>query len=289
LTRPEGEAVHRCPNDNCGAVRQEKIEHLVSRYAFNIEGFGKETIDELLEQELVSDAADIFYLTYEVLIGLPLFKEKKTENVLSAIEGAKHVPLDRFLFALGIRHIGRETAEILAQRLEWPTKDLTVEQRESVGAQATIFTAEKTSVQIKGISMGDIAEALQKQTAESLCAIDGIGDKVAQTLVDWIAEEDNRALLHKFENAGVLALQPEGSLAEQIFSGKIFVITGTLPTLGREDAKKMVKDRGGKVSSSVSGKTDYILLGEDPGSKYEKAKELGITMLDETQFYALIS
>ena len=127
---------------------------MVSRYAFNIEGFGKETIEELLEQKLVCDAADIFYLTYDTLIGLPLFKEKKTENVLSAIEGAKHVPLDRFLFALGIRHIGRETAEILAQRLEWPKKKLTVGQPVSTGEQ-------RERIQINGITMNDIAKNLQ--------------------------------------------------------------------------------------------------------------------------------
>ncbi len=289
LVRPEGEVVHRCPNTNCGAVRQEKIEHLVSRYAFNIEGFGKETIDELLAQELVSDSADIFYLTYDTLINLPLFKEKKTENVLSAIEEKKHVPLDRFLFALGIRHIGRETAEILAKRLPWPTTELTVEQTEGAKAQTSLFGAEKTKVNVQGITMADVAKTLLAQTAEELSAIDGIGETVVQSLTDWISEEYNRALLHKFENAGVLALQPEGSSAEQIFSGKTFVITGTLPTLGREDAKKMIKDRGGKVSSSVSAKTDYLLLGEDPGSKYEKAKELGVEMLAENEFYELTS
>lgn len=288
LIRPEGEAVHRCPNNNCGAVRQEKIEHLVSRYAFNIEGFGKETIDELLEQELVSDAADIFYLTYDVLIGLPLFKEKKTENVLSAIEGAKHVPLDRFLFALGIRHIGRETAEILAQRLKWPKSELTIEKDQSMGVQATLFGAEKTSVKINGITMADIAITLQAQTTEDLSVIDGIGGVVAESLCSWIAEEDNRALLHKFENAGVIAVQLEGSYAPQTLTGKIFVLTGTLPSLGREEAKKMIKDRGGKVSSSVSKKTDYVLAGEDPGSKYDKAKELGIDVLSEEEFTALL-
>lgn len=262
LVRPEGEAVHRCPSNNCGAVRQEKIEHLVSRYAFNIEGFGKETIDVLLEQELVSDPADIFFLTYDVLISLPLFKEKKTENVLSAIAGARQVPLDRFLFALGIRHIGRETAEILARRLEWPGSS---------------------------ISMGAIAKTLQARTVEDLSAIDGIGAVVARSLTEWIAEEDNRALLHKFENAGVVATLPEGSHAPQIFAGKTFVLTGTLPTLSREEAKTNIKERGGKVSSSVSKKTDYLLLGEDPGSKYDDAQKLGIDIIDEAAFLELMT
>lgn len=265
LVRPEGEAVHRCTGNNCSAVRQEKIEHLVSRYAFNIEGFGKETIEELLAQELITDPADIFYLTYDDLIGLPLFKEKKTENVLSAIDGARQVPLDRFLFALGIRHIGRETAEILSKRIAWP----------------------KTN--IHDIRMADIARTLQAQTMDNLSAIDGIGSVVAQSLKDWISEEDNRALLHKFDNAGVIALQPEGSHAPQIFTGKTFVLTGTLPTLAREEAKKMIKDRGGKVSSSVSKKTDYVVAGSDPGSKFDTAKELSVDIIDEHEFLQLVT
>ena len=287
LIRPEGEAVHRCPNENCSAVRQEKVEHFVSRYALNIEGFGKETIEELLVQDLVSDPADIFYLTYDDLIGLPLFKEKKTENVLSAIEAVKQVPLDRFLFGLGIRHIGRETAEILSRRIQWPTKKLTVKQKAGIEAQATLFGPETTEIEIKGITMGDVSKILHGQTLQDLSTIDGIGDVVAKSLLDWISEEDNRALLHKFENAGVVAVMPEGSHAKQTLTGKTFVLTGTLPTLAREDAKKMIKDRGGKVSSSVSKKTDYVVAGEDPGSKYQKAEELGVEILDEEGLQSL--
>jgi DNA ligase (NAD+) len=157
-----------------------------------------------------------------------------------------------------------------------------------MGVQATLFGAEKTSVKINGITMADIAITLQAQTTEDLSVIDGIGGVVAESLCSWIAEEDNRALLHKFENAGVIAVQLEGSYAPQTLTGKIFVLTGTLPSLGREEAKKMIKDRGGKVSSSVSKKTDYVLAGEDPGSKYDKAKELGIDVLSEEEFTALL-
>lgn len=289
LVRPEGEAVHRCSNAKCSAVRQEMIEHLVSRYAFNIDGFGKETIDVLLEQELISDPADIFYLSYEDLISLPLFKEKKTENVLTAIDKARHIPLDRFIYALGIRHIGRETAEIFAQRIEWPVKKLTVEQGNAIEAQASLFGPETTSVDIQGISMGDIAKTLQQKTAEELSAIDGIGPTVAESFIEWINEEDNRALLHKFENAKVLTLLPEGSHAEQIFRDQVFVLTGTLPTLSREDAKSMIKARGGKVSSSVSKKTNFLLAGEDAGSKYSKAQELDVTIIDEATFEKMIA
>ncbi len=285
LVRPEGEAVHRCSNPKCAAVRQEKLEHLVSRYAFNIEGFGKETIEVLLTQGLVSDAADIFFLTYDNLIGLPLFQEKKTENLLESIRNARHVPLDRFLFALGIRHIGRETAEILARRLQWPGRTMTVP-----NTNLPVFDSEVAQTRGAGkqVSLQDICTTLQKLSTEDLAAIDGIGDVVAQSVIDWIAEEDNRALLHKFQNAGVLAMLPEGSHAPQIFSGKTFVLTGTLPTLAREEAKKMIKDRGGKVSATVSKKTDYLLLGAEAGSKLDDAKKFGTHTLDEEAFRKLI-
>lgn len=288
LVRPEGEAVHRCPNAKCGAVRQEKIEHFVSRYALNIEGFGKETVEELLAQELISDPADIFFLTYDDLINLPLFKEKKTENLLQSIEHARRVPLDRFLFALGIRHVGRETAEILARRLQWPGRTMTIEREDARGSQTSLFGAEKESVHVNGVHMDDIVKVLHAQTTEDLAAIDGIGDVVSASLIAWINEEDNRALLHTFGNAGVLALQPKGSHAAQTFAKLTFVLTGTLPTLAREDAKKMIKEHGGKVSGSVSKKTDYVLAGKDPGSKYDDANTLGVKIIDEAKFLTMM-
>ena len=289
LLRPEGEVVHRCDNPKCGAVKQERIEHFVSRYALNIEGFGKETIEVLLQEGLVTDSADIFYLTYDDLFQLPLFKEKKTENVLQAIEDRKKIPLERFLFALGIRHIGRETAEILARRLSWPTQKLTVEEKEDLGPQNSLFGIQKREVEVEGIAMSDIGNALADIAEDELAAIDGIGPTVVEAIKEWIAEEDHIALLEKFEHAGVLALQPEGSNLEQIFVGKTFVLTGTLPTLSREDAKAMIKERGGKVSSSVSKKTDYVLYGESPGSKYTKGKEFGVEMIEEDAFVKMVS
>jgi DNA ligase (NAD+) len=212
LVRPEGEVVHRCPNPSCSAVRQERIAHMASRYAFNIEGLGFETIELLIAEGLVSDAADVFFLLPEDLMQLPLFKEKKTENLLTSIARAKRIPLDRFLFALGIRHIGRETADILARRLEWPMKDLDVDDRDDHALQASLFgSTERKKVRIRAITMTSVASTLQKLTDEKLAAIDGIGDVVAHSILEWIADEDNRALLHKFGNAGVLALQMEGS------------------------------------------------------------------------------
>lgn len=288
LERPEGEVVHRCPNPRCSAVRQEKIEHFVSRYAFNIEGFGKETIDVLLEHELISDPGDIFFLSYEELITLPLFQEKKTFNLLSAIDHAKKIPLERLLFALGIRHIGRETAEIFSLRLNWPMHELAIEERQIAAPQTSLFGEASQTSSVLGLTMSGIANFLQTQSTESLSAIDGIGEVVAASLMEWISEEDNRALLHKLENGGVLALQKQGTNVEQTLSGKTFVITGTLPSVSREEAKAMIKERGGKVSSSVSAKTDYLLLGEEPGSKLDDAEKHGTNILDEKAFLALL-
>lgn len=288
LVRPEGEAVHRCPNPKCSAVRRERMEHFVSRYAFNIEGFGKETVDALLQANLVSDPADIFTLRYEDLYSLPLFKEKKTENLLTAIRDRKRIPLDRFLFALGIRHIGRETAELLARRLSWNEEELSVEEAADIGAQTSLFGMRSETVRVMGIPMKSILATLESTTEEDISRIDGVGPAVAGSLKEWIADTDNKDLLEKLDHAGVLALQPEGSTVEQTLSGKTFVLTGTLPTLGREEAKALIKERGGKVSSAVSAKTDFVLTGDDAGSKLSKARELSVAVIDESGFLAMI-
>lgn len=262
LVRPEGEVVHRCPNSKCAGVRQERIEHFASRYAMNIEGLGSETVEALIRANLVSDAGDIFFLTEHDLLKLPLFKEKKVENLMQSIDRARSVPIGRFLFALGIRHVGRETADLLASRLPWKRKKLTPSE------------------------FGDV---LHRLSEEDLFTIDGVGEVMAESLMEWIRDEDHRSLLHKMENGGLMLMAPETSAAKQIFSGMTFVLTGTLPTMGREDAKEMIKARGGKVSSSVSKKTSYVLAGADPGSKLDDASTLGVTIIDEKEFRKMMA
>ena len=263
LVRPEGEAVHRCPNPGCSAMRQERLTHFASRYALNIEGLGYETVEALIAANLVSDAGDIFFLKETDLLGLPSFKEKKTANLLAAIGKARKISIERFLFGLGIRHIGRETAEVLGNRLPWRVTD---------GV----------------ITPGHIASALQTVTEEELFAIDGIGEAVAVSLKQWINDDDNRSLLHKIENGGLVTTPLTYKSVEQVFAGMTFVITGTLPTLGREEAKEMIKDRGGKVSSAVSKKTNYVLAGTEAGSKLTDAVTLGITVIDEEKFRTML-
>ena len=287
LVRPDGEAVHRCLNTNCEAVRQERIEHMISRYAFNIDGLGKETLEELISSDLISDMADLFFLKYEDLYTLPLFKEKKTEKTLKAISLAKKVPIERFIFGLGIRHIGRETAEILAKSISWETQDIVEGVEQDLGPQVSLFGEAPKEAVVLGILPSTISKTFLQQTQEHLASIDGIGSVVAGSVIDWISETENQLLLEKFEHAGVIILKSEGSTLEQIFKGKTFVVTGTLPTLGREEAKKYIKERGGKVSGSVSKKTDFVLAGDSPGQKYDDAVKLEIKILNEEEFKKL--
>jgi len=289
LVREEEEVALRCPNPKCNAQQQERIEHFVSRYAFNIEGFGGETIEDLILEGKVVDPADLFTLTYEDLITLPLFKEKKTQNLLQSIEKAKRVPIERFLFALGIRHVGRETADILARRLQWPTEKLTVKEQKAVKAQATLFSFgdDAEDVTVNAIRPAAVWKTLHGLSVDELNAIHGIGTVNAESLHEWFHDPDHQELLEKLDKAGVLCLQPEGGSLQQTFADKTFVITGTLPTLSREQARQMIKDRGGNVSGSVSKKTDYLLLGEDPGSKFDDAKKLGVEIIDEAAFRKL--
>lgn len=296
LVRPEGEAVHRCPNPKCTGVRRERIEHIASRHAMNIEGLGKETVEALLERGLIADPAEIFSLTENDLLQLPLFKEKKMENVMKSIERARSSPLDRFLFALGIRHVGRETAEILARRLRWKTRKLTVKERKNAAsAQPTLFssitssTSTTSQTSLEAVPLSSLLKTLQDISLENLKAIEGIGEVVARAIKDWVADPDHRRLLHKFEAGGVVCLLPEGSTVPQIFAGKTFVLTGSLPTLSREEAKHLIKERGGSVSSSVSRRTDYVLAGADPGSKYDHAKGLQIQVIDEKEFRRMLT
>lgn len=288
LVREEGEVAHRCVNLQCPAVVREGIRHFTSRYAFNVEGLGDETVDALVTQGLIRGAADLFTLTEEQLLSLPLFKEKKTGNLLASLRRAMEVPLDRMLFGLGIRHVGRETADVLARRVPWPDGEEIAVERRTVGVQSTLFGEEITVVKVTGLRPKAVLETLLGMQEEDLSRIDGIGPVVAASVLAWAGETHNREFLRKLDKDGVVCLKPQASHAPQIFEGKVFVLTGTLPTLGREDAKTLIKERGGSVSGSVSKKTDYVLLGDDAGSKADKAKELGVAMITEDEFKAML-
>ncbi len=250
IERIPGQAAYRCVSKNSFAQKKRQLYHFVSKHAFDIEGLGPKVIDLLLEHQLISGPHDIFTLKRGDLIALPRMGEKSADNLLSAIERAKKVPLPRFIIALSIPHVGEETAYDIADRF------------------------------------GSI-EALKKASLEVFMAISGIGGIVAESLVVWFADPHNSEMLKRLLSV-IEVLKPEKKIAVGKVAGRTFVLTGTLPTLSRDEAKELVRKAGAEISSSVSAKTDYVLAGEEAGSKLDKAKELGVKIISEAEFLRLI-
>ncbi len=251
LVRPEGEAVTRCPNPDCQGALRRSILHFAGKGGMDIDGLGEKIIDQLLEVGLIKKVSDLYRLTEDDLVPLERFAEKSAANLISAIERSKKsVSLARFINALGIRYVGEATAQLLAQHFE---------------------------------RIENLAQARE----EDLVQIEGIGPQVAQGILEFFKNPKNQELLTEFQELGVKPLPPE-KLAAAPLAGKTFVFTGGLEHFSREEAKALVTAKGGKVSSSVSAKTDYVVAGADPGSKYAKARELGVTILDEAAFRDLL-
>ena len=287
VERPEGEVVSRCVNAGCYAMHQQQLEHFVSRKAFDIDGLGEKVIEQLIENKLVEDAADLFTLEYEQLMQLELFKDKKTENLLSALEKAKVIPLSRFIYAMGIRYVGEETADILANHLELKTEAVTLKQEQKKN-QLNLFLNEEDEDTIEVASLEELIRHLKALNLETLNHIDGVGEKVAEAIEKWGQDEKTHKLLEKFGRVGVKLRVTATSKSNEL-EGKTFVITGTLPSLSRDQAKALIKKHGGKATSSVSKKTDFVLAGSEPGSKYEKAGKLGVKIVDEPTFLKMIT
>jgi len=241
-----------CINSSCPAQLSRNIEHFVSRSAMDIVGLGGQIVQQLVDAELIKSAADLYSLEVSDLVGLEKFGPKKAQNVIDAIQASKNQSLARLITALGIRGVG----EVAAEKLSKTYQNL---------------------------------DQLAKASPEDLQQIEGIGEIMADDIVSWFREWDNQQLLQDFKKAG---LWPESLRAEEKTNGSLtglsFVITGTLPNLTREKAEDLIKEHGGKVVSSVSKKTSYLLLGENPGSKYTKALELGIPILDEDSLKDLL-
>jgi len=249
VIKKEGEVDYYCSNPNCFAAQRRYLYHFVSKKAFDIEGLGPKIIDQLLEEGLIRDASDIFKLKKGDLIPLERFAEKSAQNLIDAIEKSKEIPLARFIYALGIRHVGEETANLLAARF------------------------------------GSI-ENLKKATLEELKEIPDIGDIVAESIYSWFHDKKNLEFIQKLLDAGVKILPPKKIKTK--LKGKTFVFTGALKSMTRDEASEKVRLLGGHVSSSVSRNTDYVVVGENPGSKYERAKKLGIKILTEEEFLKMI-
>lgn len=252
VERQGSEAAIRCTNPHCPALGREGLIHFVSRDAMNIEGCGPSVINQLLDNGLVKDAADLYALTKDDLVALERMGEKSADNLLRAIEASKENELDRLLFALGIRHVGAKVARILASEF------------------------------------GSIKNLLQAE-AEQLAAIRDIGAKIAESVVTWLSVPSNIDLLERLEAAGLkMEFTVQAVNESNPFYGKTLVFTGTLPTLGRAEAQTMAQDVGARVSGSVSKKTDYVIAGAEAGSKLEKAEKLGVTVIDEAEFLKML-
>lgn len=252
VERQGEEAAIRCTNPHCPALGREGLIHFVSRDAMNIDGCGPSVINALLDAGLVRDAADLYSLRKEDLLKLERMGEKSADNLLAALDESKKNELDKLLFALGIRHVGAKVARILA----------------------TEFGS---------------MEKLQQAQPEELAHIRDIGDKIAESAVTWLNVPANIDLVERLAAAGLtMTFTPPASQEDNPFFGKTLVFTGTMPTLGRAEAKTMAQDVGAKVSGSVSKKTDYVIAGAEAGSKLEKAQQLGVTVIDEAEFLRML-
>ena len=253
VSRPEGEAVSRCIAADCPAQLIGIILHFASRRAMRIEGLGFALADQLIDQKMVKDVADIYSLTLEDLVSLERMAKKSATNVLNQIEASKSRDLSSLIYGLGIRHVGERTAGILAREF------------------------------------GSL-ERLSKASVEELDNVHEIGLTMAESIHDWFADKGNARLCERLHAAGVRTELEKGATKDepQTFAGKIFVLTGTLPAMTRDEATALIEARGGRVTSSVSKKTDFLLAGAEPGSKLDKAYQLGVKVIDENQFKKIL-
>ncbi|MFH1461304.1 MAG: NAD-dependent DNA ligase LigA [Patescibacteria group bacterium] len=249
VVRPKGEVVHRCANSRCGLIQKKRIIHFASKKGFKIEGLGPKIVNQLMDQSLISDPADIFVLKQGDLIPLERFAEKSANNLVEAIEKSKKISLDKFIFALGIRHAGEETAINLVQYF------------------------------------GSL-EKLEKADLEELFKVKDIGQIVAQSVFQWFNSKKNQNLIKRIIESGVEVGQVK--TFQRKLAGLVFVLTGELNKFTREQAKEKIRQLGGDISSSVSKETDFVVAGKEPGSKYDKAQKLGVKIIREKEFLEMI-
>ena len=250
VVRPEGEVAHRCVNISCPAQLKEHIRHFASRGAMDIEGLGEKVSAQLFDAGLIADPADLYFLNKEQLVALDRQAEKSAQNLIDAVQKSKNPPLDKFIYALGIRHVGERTAKLLASRF---------------GNMEHLITAK----------------------VEDLTTINEIGPEIASSIMEFFHEHKNLDVMKKFSKAGVTPQKKE--IADNaLLQGKSFVFTGTMDRMGRNEAKTIVENLGGTIHSNVTKSTTYVVAGNDPGSKINKAKSSGIKIISEEDFLKLI-
>ena len=245
------EAIHRCIGLDCPAQLKGRIKHFASKRAMDIEGLGVKLIDQLVKKGLIKDVADIYYIKKEELIALERMADKSAQNIIDAIEETKEKPLSKFLYSLGIRHVGEHISELLARH--FPRLD----------------------------DFFHLSE-------EDLMEVEGIGPEVAASVHQFFRDKKNKESIDRLKKAGVKVIEPQAKERGKL-ANKVFVFTGALQVFGRDEARNLVESMGGTTASSVSKKVDFVVIGKDPGSKFDKAKELGIKVLTEEEFKKMIS
>jgi len=260
IEKKPGEAIFYCKNPECFAQKREYFYHFISRAAFDITGLGPKIIDKLIDEGLISDPSDLFGLEEGDIVLLERFAEKSSQNLISSIRRKKEISLPRFVYSLGIRNVGEETSLDLADKFS--------------GVSASGWQA---------------VENLKQAGLEDLERVKDIGPIVAKSIHDWFSQKRNKEFLGRLKKAGVkIAVYQKQKSKSQKLKGLTFVFTGEMKSMAREEAKAKVRDLGADVSESVSKKIDFLVAGENPGSKYEKAKELGVEIINEKRFLRII-
>jgi DNA ligase (NAD+) len=250
VVRTQGEADHRCVNANCPAKLQGTILHFASRHVMDIDGLGEALVNQLSERGMVKNVADLYKLTKADLLKLERMGEKSADNVLAEIAESKKLPLERVIYGLGIRFVGERTAKFLAEHF------------------------------------GSL-DAIMNATADELEEVNEVGPRIAESIVEFLADEHNRKLVGDLRKAGLTFSGQKKEKGTKL-AGKTFVLTGTLVRHTRDEAKSMIEDEGGRVSGSVSKKTNYVVAGADAGSKLDKARELDVTVIGEEELEKLL-
>jgi len=262
IKKDENGVIYRCLNKNCFARSKENLYHFVSKTAFDIKGVGPKVIDRLLDENLIHDASDLFVLKEGDLAVLERFGEKSASNIINSIDEKKLIELHRFIYALGIIHVGEETAILLAQKINNNQSSIT--------------------------KPTEILKIIEKISIEELQEIPDVGPKVAESIYHWFKEEKNKKFIKELEENGIIFKKAEKGAISKKLEGLAFVLTGGLENMSRDEAKEKIRDLGGKISSDVSKETDYVIAGSDPGSKYDKAQKLNVKIISEKEFIEII-
>ncbi len=262
VVEDKGGIIVRCPNPHCPARSQEALYHFSGKGAFDMKGIGPKLINKLLDEGLIQDAADLFDLQEGDVAELERYGVKSSRNIIAAIQKAKLIPFARFLYSLNIRHVGEETALLLATYLQ-----------------------RKTNNKISLSNLGRIASSITRKEWEN---IPSIGPEVGKAIFDWFHDKRNIQFLQKLNARGVRLVLARPKQGKGKLTGLTFVLTGVLDSMSRENAKRKIEQEGGKVHDSVSSKTDYVIVGKNPGSKYDKAKELGVKIIREEEFIKML-